>query len=119
MALDIGRVTYEGYRKFLAEFHKEIVPVWEELSRAQLDAWRHAGCAVIKYLDKEQESLSKNVMDQVEGEWEELSPEEADLLDPKDRYYDVLADINNELADESAAVGLSDEDIQKISEEKW
>ena len=54
MAIDIGRIAYQAHVDHLA---KE-VPIdtslykWEDLGKLHQDAWRHAACAVLQYIDK-------------------------------------------------------------------
>lgn len=51
MALDIGRIAYQRHRDVILERSKEILPEWETIGQVHQDAWRHAACAVLDYID--------------------------------------------------------------------
>ena len=58
MALDIGRVAFEGY----CERTNEPYLRWEMLDQSQQDGWRAGAVAVLRYIDS-----CKSLPDDVEG----------------------------------------------------
>jgi len=73
MAIDIGRVNYQKHSDMLGgkDQHGNSLPKWEEIGQKNQDAWRHAACAVLSYIDKERFhylwSLDQNPEDILEG----------------------------------------------------
>jgi hypothetical protein len=57
MAIDIGRIAYQAYLSSKGED----LPRWEDLGKIGQDAWRHAACAVLDYIDEEREKLDEEV----------------------------------------------------------
>lgn len=58
MALDIGRVAYQGYYDALKGI--KVLPKWEDLSQEEANAWRHAGVAVFHYEDEMRKQREEN-----------------------------------------------------------
>lgn len=58
MSLDIGRVGYQAWAKYISQKLGEktvdsYVPIWENLEKDEQDAWRAAATEVLKYMDKD------------------------------------------------------------------
>jgi len=50
MAIDIGLIAYLKYTEQAGE-----VADWSQVDKAHQDAWRHAACAVLDYIQQERE----------------------------------------------------------------
>lgn len=52
--IDIGRIAYQRYVETLDSlpYHESSQPRWEVLGKRGQDAWRHAACAVLDYIDE-------------------------------------------------------------------
>jgi hypothetical protein len=64
MAIDIGRVAYTAFCMtfWKVPFRGHELPAWEKLDQVSQDAWRHAACAVLQYIDTERENLDKDIV---------------------------------------------------------
>lgn len=64
MAVDIGRINYQAYAKYVHENSKEkfTMAKWEDLSRVEMDGWRHAAVAVLQQIDKEREDSEQDLI---------------------------------------------------------
>lgn len=64
MAVDIGRTNYQAYAKYVSENSKEkfVMVKWEQLSRVEMDGWRHSAVAVLQQIDKEREDSEEGLI---------------------------------------------------------
>ena len=60
MAIDIGRIAHTAYRNCDGKLVKDIR--WEDLGKAEQDAWRHAACAVLDYIDQAKQDMEDDVI---------------------------------------------------------
>lgn len=59
MAIDIGLIAYSAYCKSLQVDPSELL-TWQELGPNGRNAWRHAACAVLDYMDQCKEDMEKD-----------------------------------------------------------
>jgi hypothetical protein len=63
MSIDIGRIAYQKYCDTLVDQECDCdLSKWEEIGQYEQNAWRHAACAVLKYIDTERENLDKDIV---------------------------------------------------------
>jgi hypothetical protein len=62
MAIDIGRIVHQAYREQSKTNCICIDRAWEDLPKQEADAWRHAACAVLKYLDQCKQDMEDGVI---------------------------------------------------------
>ena len=64
MAIDIGRIAYEAYTSHTLtsqNIRGDKLRKWEEIGQEQ-NAWRHAACAVLKYIDQAKQDIEDGVI---------------------------------------------------------
>jgi hypothetical protein len=69
MAIDIGRIAYQAYveNKDGSSYYETKLTKWEDLGKVECDAWRHAACAVLQYIDQERKWLELDKAEDIEG----------------------------------------------------
>jgi hypothetical protein len=68
MAIDIGRVAYTNYADYMrAQLKENCFPRWEELSKPECDAWRHAAVEVLQHIEKERKQLELDKLEDADG----------------------------------------------------
>jgi hypothetical protein len=50
--IDIGRMAFQAHEDFINKDNYRELELWEEIGKERQDAWRHAACAVLQYLDE-------------------------------------------------------------------
>lgn len=62
MAIDIGRIAYQTHSDYVELHNGKPFSKWEEVGKVEQDAWRHAACAVLDYIQKCEEDMNNNVI---------------------------------------------------------
>jgi len=59
--IDIGRIAYQAYCDELEKRECDYdLRKWEEIGQYEQNAWRHAACAVLDYIDDCKKEMEEN-----------------------------------------------------------
>jgi hypothetical protein len=58
--IDIGRIAHKAYLDRCNDSCTCFDRAWEDLGKEAQDAWRHAACAVMQYLDDSRKQMEEN-----------------------------------------------------------
>ena len=64
MAIDIGLIAFEAYKKKVGgkTYDGKDMPNWSDVGQSVQDGWRHAAVAVSQYLDQCKQNMKDGVI---------------------------------------------------------
>jgi hypothetical protein len=67
MAIDIGRIAYQNYIEHINSDNFREERLWEELTKIECDAWRHAAVAVLQHIEQERKQYEVDKLEDADG----------------------------------------------------